>query len=676
MSEIIKVVFDVVDNISRAVDNIDSRLTRLSSTASKVSSAFTPISVAAVGALGLSTKLALDFDKSIQGTARAMGLTTEETSKLSNQVLELQKNMNFAFGADTLGDLTGMVSKLGIARDQTDDYVMAISKLAVATDQTKNIEAMATDIAKVGNIFKFNSKEVEIFGSAINALSDATAANSVELTSFTKRAASIGVSAGMSADQVLSFGATMIGSGVQADSAATAFKAIAQRIGATGNMTGKAQEGIAKMGFSARSLAEAFDKDANGAILEFIKRTKELSTLDQRQILGDVFGQEHIGAIQLLVQNFDDLQKTQKIAANETANLAKMTREFDKQTGTITGQLEKFKNQSAALGIQLGQILLPGITSIIASLSPLLESIVNLVQQNPNISAMIVTFLGVVALIAPIAALTSGILSLIGVFSAIAPLVATVAVSLGFLAAPIFAITGLIVALAAAALLVIKNWTPISKFFDRLWQSIKNTTSSFFSWIKSASISSASTISNTFTQTLPQSIGNGLGGVKSKIKQFTSWLSSLASNFSTVAVTWGRGLMDGFITGINSKIATVQATIGNFTKKVSEFLPQSDAKRGALSNLTASGQSFTDTFMRGINNSGLSTMLSSVATPSSPLLPRSQSVVSPPASAPVTINYNISASSSDDLIRKLKARDRELLVTINNSTDRLQRRTY
>lgn len=673
-SEIISVILNLTDNLSRGIDQATAKVTGFADKAGKLSSAFAPLSLAAGAGLGVSIKLAADFDKSVTGAARALNLSAKEVEQFKVSVQGLQKDLNYQFSQSALANIATDAGKLGIAKEQVNDFTKTIVKLAVATDQTKNIGELSTNAAKISSLFKLNTKEFESFGAAVNKLDDSFALTANDLIDFTKRAGGLASSVKISASQTAAWGATLLNAGRTAETSGTFMNKFVNVMGTADVASKKAKKGFAQLGYDTKELAKAFDKDANGAMLEFLKKLNAVDSISKREIISRIFGQEHVGTASLLAGQTDNLAKALGYAADEQGNLVKMQSEFDKQSNSVAGQMEHFKNQAGALGIQLGAVLLPGILKVMSVLSPLLESLVKLTQQHPMISTMIVTALGVVAIIAPVLALVSAISSIIAVLPILGGLLAAVGAAIAAMSLPIAGVIVGCIALGAAAYAIIKNWTPIKTFFIGLWSDAQKKLEGFILFVKSAGSGIVQSVGTWFSG-LPGAVSSALSSSIQAVINFYNWLSGVGSNFANMAVSWGRGLLQGFINGIQSMYGQVQNVMNTFTSWLAQYLPHSDAKKGALSNLTASGKAFADTFMSGIENANLDPF-ASVGTEAGGyggISPASATASTSLSFAPV---YNITAKDSDDILKQLKERDRELVELIRRATTRTDRKAY
>jgi TP901 family phage tail tape measure protein len=655
-TEVINVVLQLVNNFSKGIDQATSKVDSFKNRVDTLAGAFTPLSIAAGAALGVSTKLAADFDKSIQGAVRGLDLAANEVEGFRKSVRKLSADLQYQFSSTELANIVTEAGKLGVAKSDVDDFAGAMAKVAVATDQKENIEKISSNAAKIASVYKFNTKSIEEYLAAVNKLDDSTSATSNEILNFTQRVSGSASSAKIAGTQIAAFGATLISSGKAPETAATFMNKYLSVLGAATNLSGPAQRALLKIGYSATDLSKRFDKDAIGTMQEFLNRVKQLDTVTQREILGRIFGQEHVGSAQLLVQQTDLLAKSLQEAGNTTGNINKLNSEFDKfAKNSFEGQMNAFNNSLGELGITIGTAILPGLNTLLqTAIIPFVKYISALVDQYPQLSTFIAAFLGISAAIAPFLMLVSAIGGFITAIPILLGGITAVGVGLWAALAPLLPIIAIIGAIAGAAYLIYKNWEPIKGFFTGLWNSAYKSVSDF--------------------------VSNGIN----KIVEFGNWVISLDRKFREAAINWGRGLIQGFIDGLQSMYGNIQSAMDNFTKWLRQYLPSSDAKKGALSDLTASGRSMAETFMNGVNsfdlNKGINNQLANRGgvgaggLQPAPIFSRNSA---PPASNNTfNINYTINGGGNDDLVKQLKQRDRDLLDIINKGNQRVNRRTY
>lgn len=676
-TEAINIILSLVDNFSKGIDKITSKVDSFQSKASNIAAAFTPVSLAAGAALGLSVKTAIDFEKAMNGAARALDLNANQLKDFDKEVSKIQKNLGFQFSKTAIANIAADAGKLGIAAKDVGAFAETIGKLGVATDQTKNMEKLSSDSANVMNIFKMSIPQFNSYAGALNMLDDRFATTSLKLTEFMKISGGLANISKMTSNNLLGWGAAFTDAGFKAGAAGTAMNKFMQLGAGALGATKKQNAALETIGLSAEKFAKMYMTDANGALLEMFTRLKALEPMTRGQAMGNLFGQEHIDAANIILGQLDKLKQAQALANNETANSIKLNQEFFKQQNTVAGQMEAFKNTLDTIGVSLGKSLLPGIMSVMNAITPLLLKLEEMTAKHPEISTMIVSALGIVAIIAPLAAITSAIAGILPILGAIGGAIATVVgVAVSAPALFVAACAAIGAAVGALAYLIYANWDKIKKTVDNAFESSILAGRRFFDWLTKGTIANMQAFAN-WGNGIVNTIGNAFTQAAQPVVRFINWLESSMNGLGERAYKWGAGLLQGFINGLQSMYSNVQNAMNNFTGWLRQYLPSSDAKRGGLSDLTYSGQMFAQTFMKGIEAGGLYDALNGLTTPR---ISGNATRLTPASTASSQLNYapvyNITARDSNDIIKQIKQRDKELLDLINRSSSRVNRTAY
>lgn len=653
-TELISFLLDFKDNASNALDSITKKVDGLGSKVSDIGAAMAPLSAISGAALGISLKMAVDFDKAVQGAARSLDLTSEEVTKFSSDVEKLQANLGFQFGTTELANLAGAAGKLGVAKEDVVDFAGTMSKLAIATEQSENLEVFSEEAAKVANVFKLGTKEVEIWGAAVNKLADTNAATVPGIVNFTKRISGLAAESGIAVGSVSAFGATMASAGLEVEQGATFFKSFLRVMGSTESLANPAKEALREMGIEASDLQKAFSENSEGAMLDFLDKLNKLDDISKRNIIAKIFGAEHMGSATLLAGQVESLRKNIAAASDESGNLQKLNNEFDALAKhSIEGQMRAFQNQLAEIGKQIGMVLLPGLLSILQALTPIVANIASMAQANPIISKIVAGVLLLGTAIAPVLFLVGNAITAITAISGllsgglVAGLSAAVAAAFPFIAAA--------TAIAGAAYLIYKNWGGISSFFREVFRQISET------------FGNLGVIIGT-------SFNNMIVSARGHMRYFTSMLTSAGSYA-------GQMLIWAFTEGMKKLFSPAWGTLSDFVARLRAYLPSSPAKIGALSDLDKSGEKFVSTFMSGINSADLgakinSALQSGMSTP----MATANAGSGNSNNSGITVNYSptINGSKLDGnaILAMLKKEDKNLIKLIEESVKKINRNYY
>lgn len=704
LDDVIKVYLDFSTNASGVLDSVTAKVDRVGDRIIKVGQGFLPFSLGAAAALGGAAKLAIDFSKALSDAQRGLDLSDAEVKQFAKSMESLQNELKYQFSSTELANIATEAGKLGVAKDEVDDFTKVVSKLAVAVDKVDKIDELSTNMAKIQTIFKLSIPELEKFGAAMNKLDDISSATADQILTFTQMAGKVGASFKVNQNVLAAYGTTLISAGAKAGEAATFMNKFLTVLAAPTNSSKPAQEAIQKLGYSVTDLARRFDKDASATMQDFLVRLNKLDNVTKRDVMGRIFGLEHIDNASLLSNQVFNLQKYLKEAGDSSGNIAKINREFEKMAeGSFEGQFRTFNNLIGEFGKQIGLVLLPGLNDILKTLQPILQKMVDFVQLHPKVSQYIATGLLIVAAFAPIVitlgAVVNGIMNvvkvggiLIGFLTKLIPLGTPIfttfitgfwgiATAVWAAIAPFapFIAAGVAVGLVAAT--IVNNWGVIEPFFKKIfnnilsygkyflsgWGNIFNTLGGIVQSVYHAMIAET----NYQIQLVKNYFGNFWNALKAEM---ASWVSG--------AKYYGQMLIYGFIQGVQSYASSLINQVSSLMQQVRNYLPSSPAKTGALSDLDKTGIAFTETFLRGVQNSGLDSFLSSAfvspQTDSGLAIPGANAGMGSSTTIQLTYSPQISGSKNDSetILNALRSDQRNLQKLIEDSVKKLDRRYY
>lgn len=172
-----------------------------------------------------------EFENAMAGPARTTGLVDEELKQLSDSLrqfsaIDLKGNIK-AEDLATISEAAGQLGVQGLENIQA--FTKDVAMIAVATDESA--DRVGTDLARIAKIFQesleqprvfvdeFGNKVVKDFGgafqqignigSALNEISQNTAANTGELLNMMNRMAGAGKTMGLTVDQLIGVAGTL-----------------------------------------------------------------------------------------------------------------------------------------------------------------------------------------------------------------------------------------------------------------------------------------------------------------------------------------------------------------------------------------------------------------------------------------------------------------------------------
>jgi TP901 family phage tail tape measure protein len=459
------------------------------------------------GAIGLSVKAAMEFDKSMADVRKAIDFKDGEQGlkKFGNQLIKLSTELPYT--AAQLSQIAASAGFAGYAENEIIPFTRAAARMGVAFQMTADQagDAMVALRASMG----LTQPQVENLGDAINFLSDKFqgTVSAGDLTEVTRRIGAIGKAAGLTSEQVAGMGAAFLASGTPAEVASTGLKnflnALTKGQQATqsqsfalatlfsgGDMaeTLKRGKGAAKKEAKkaavgiAEELAKGMQTAPEATIKSVLERMTKLPKEQQVSIAGALFGEESKSAIMPLLTNLKLVEQGFDLVREKSAFAGSMQKEFANQQSTASAQMTIFRNGINALGISLGTAILPSLNAIMKGLGPILVGFAEWAQNNQWLVTGIVLIGGALAGLVIALPIIAGVITAIGTIgaaiAAASPIIAGLGTVFMVLATgPIGIAAAAILGIGALAFVIVKNWRPISGFFSRLWQSVIQATS-------------------------------------------------------------------------------------------------------------------------------------------------------------------------------------------------------
>jgi TP901 family phage tail tape measure protein len=453
------------------------------------------------GAIGLSVKAAIEFDKAMADVRKAIDFKDGEQGlkRFGNQLIKLSTELPYT--AAELSKIAASAGFAGYAEDEIIPFTRAAARMGVAFQMSADQagDAMVALRASMG----LTQPQVENLGDAINFLSDKFqgTVSAADLTEVTRRIGAIGKAAGLTAEQVAGMSAAFLASGTPVEVAGTGLKnflnaltkgeqitlnqsfALGKLFAGDGMAeTLKRGKGAAKreakgLAISiAEGLAEGMQLDPEKTIKSVLEKMAKLPKEEQVSVAGALFGEESKAAIMPLLTNLRLVEQGFDLIRDKTAFAGSMQKEFANQQGTAAAQMKIFQNGINALGVSIGTAILPSLNSIMKAVGPILIGFAEWAQNNQWVVTGIVLIGGALAglvIALPIIAGVIGAITTIGGAIAVAtPIIAGLGTVFALLAGPIGIAAAAIIGIGALAFVVIKNWSSISGFFSRLWQGI------------------------------------------------------------------------------------------------------------------------------------------------------------------------------------------------------------
>lgn len=209
------------------------------------------------GFLAEPVQSAIQFESVMADVRKVVDFDTpEQFQQMNRDILELSKNIPMT--AEGLGKIVAAGGQSGIAREDLTAFAEAAAKMGVAFDISAD---QAGDMmAKWRTAFKINQADVEALADKINYLGNTTAASAPLISDVVTRIGPLGEVGGVASGEIAALGASMVGSGIESDVAATGIKNLILAMVSGESATKTQKEAFAQLGISTTELAQRMQR--------------------------------------------------------------------------------------------------------------------------------------------------------------------------------------------------------------------------------------------------------------------------------------------------------------------------------------------------------------------------------------------------------------------------------
>lgn len=358
---------------------------------------------------------AAKLSDSLADIQKTTGMSAEEAKNLNSQLSKIDTRT----GSSDLREIAIAAGQLGIAKQDILGFTAATDKLVVALGDefSGGAEQVTKDIGALRNIFTdVKSDRIDadmlLIGNALNALGSVGAATGPVVADFANRIGSVGITLGLTSDQVLGLSATLQELNVSTERGGTAVSKILMA------MSKNTTEFAKVAGMDVAAFKNLVNNDLYGAFLKVVEGSQRGGTAatDFSMMLDDM-GVDGAGASEVfskLGANTKLLGEKVKLAGtslkgtdsimqefntkntNFAANVDKMGKKFNANfvapvMGGIAKMFEFFMvmvDESAPLQLVLSEIFRP-LREIVLGIGDLLVSLGLVTDQSTSARTMI-----------------------------------------------------------------------------------------------------------------------------------------------------------------------------------------------------------------------------------------------------------------------------------------------
>ncbi|MCL6173711.1 phage tail tape measure protein [Acinetobacter baumannii] len=435
------------------------------------------IAGAGAAALAVPVKIAIDYESAMADVAKVVDGLKDEAGKItpaytamSNQIVEMTTRLPMA--AKDIAAIVAAGAQSGIAKNELLGFAESAVKMGVAFDITA--DQAGQSMAEMRAAFKLTQPQVVALADRINYLGNTSPNKADKIMEVVQRIGALGEVGGFASSSIAAMAASL--TSVEPDVAATGIKNMILALTKGESATKGQSAAFKKLGLDSVQVSKDMQKNAEATVAKVIEGIQKLEKHEQVAITNELFGSEALPIVMQYSQGLDTLKKNLNAVSDAKVYAGSMEAEYAARAATTANNIQLAKNHMAALGITIGNVLLPGVNSLIGSFNGVMGSVQKWSQANPGLSSGLVKIaIGAIAIVGGLSALSIGLIAVFGpmmmvgrAFGAVA--LAAKGMSMALLTNPI---TWIVLAIAGAALLIYKNWAPISAFFVGIWNTIK-----------------------------------------------------------------------------------------------------------------------------------------------------------------------------------------------------------
>lgn len=393
-------------SIAEKLEDEGNQFKNLGQSINRVADSFKYVSLAAGAALTGSTMAAVNFESAMANVNKVLKDSEKGYfSSLQQEILDMSRELPLT--AEEIAQVTANALQLGVSARDVSKFTETILKLGTATNISADEAAIA--LAQFFNITGESLQNVDKFGAVLTSLGNQFPTFESDIMEMSTRIAAAGTSIGMSSQDILGLSTALTSVGLSAEAGGSSISQILRTIDTQVATSGKKLSAWAKQaGMSVDEFKRAWSEDATGTFqllvdslaegvdngenlnamlkdlgITAIRQTDAFSRLVQaNNTLNDALGES--------AKAWQDIEKGESGALND---------EFAQKVKTLAAQFQLLKNDLFALGVTIGQQVMPYLQRAIDFARELVNQFIRL---SPEAKKWVVGLLAGLASIYPV----------------------------------------------------------------------------------------------------------------------------------------------------------------------------------------------------------------------------------------------------------------------------------
>ena len=393
----IGVVFEAIDKLSKPLKHIEKvseetqkALESLYASSKKLANIGKDLAIlggSITAAFALPVASAIQLEKQVYEFNKVVGASESELSKYTEAFMKMSSQIPIA--TDEIFALSASLSQMGIPKDQLIEFTEMVSKAAFAFDMLP--EEAGKAFGEIKNAFAIPTIEaLKDVGDTINYLSNTMGAAATDIIDILRRVGATAKAFGIEAKYAAVFGAVIKEAGISSEETATAFRTLLTR---TQAMDKGFLNVLSAIGMTKDEFMKLKQQNPAQALIMVLEAVKKLDSTKQTQLLKEWVGLEHVGKIQILVNNLDRLKdKIREVQGG--AQVGSMQQEFEALTKSTAAQLQLLWNNIKNIASLIGSVFLPPLNMMIQAFSAILSPIATFINHHKTLASVILLPIG------------------------------------------------------------------------------------------------------------------------------------------------------------------------------------------------------------------------------------------------------------------------------------------
>ncbi|WP_022955757.1 phage tail tape measure protein [Perlucidibaca piscinae] len=464
----------------------------------------------------------LGVARQVQGARDANGKLTPTYFQLAAGIQELSKHLPIAAtGLAALVEGGARMNIQGVANLLNFAETAAI--MASAFDLPE--DELGENMGRIAALYKIPIKNIRDLGDVINYLDDQALSKGGDIIDVLQRVAGVATTAGMDYRTTAALGSTFLSLGSSAEVAATATNAMIRELSIAENQSKRFMTGMDMLGMNPAAIQKGMAQNPTDTIINVLTAIQALSREKRLSAATMLFGDEFGDDAAKLSGNLAEYRRQLELV-NAAQAKGSMQREADARNQTVSARWQMTQNRLFNTSGTQGGLLKGPLMGLLDTLDNVLERVDTWTKANPVLTATLLKGLAVIsAIMVVMGGLTLALAAIIGPFAIMRLGMSLLGIQ-GFGAMTLLSKGIGLAGIALSGLFRIMLFNPVGLALTAIAIAV-------------------------------YAIYKNWDYLKAKGQEFLNWFTGLPERFRTM----GSQMLDGLIGGINSKLASLKATI-------------------------------------------------------------------------------------------------------------------